>query len=104
MMGKFRKIASSLLLLIFLLPSVVKIEHHHNNSVPDSKNRKDYPVLKGNCPICNFEYSVFLTSFKNIHLPDGNPVDSYCINYTSRYNHNLTQFSFLLRAPPDKQI
>jgi hypothetical protein len=104
MMGKFRKLTSSLLLLVFLLPLAVKIEHHHKNVVFNFKNEKNYPVLKENCPICDFEYSVFLTSFENIDLPGRNLLDSYCNNYNSSYNYNFAQFSILLRAPPEIQI
>jgi hypothetical protein len=104
MTGKFKKITSSLLLLIFLLPSVVKLEHHHDSFICKAIDEKHYHVVHQTCAICNFEFSVFLTDIENIDLPKGNPLDNYSNNYNSRYNYNLSQFSFLLRAPPDKQI
>lgn len=104
MMGKYRKIISYLFLLVFLLPSLVRIEHHHKDSAAENRSEKSYPVLKRNCTICNFEYSFFLTSIENIDLPDENPLDRYCNWYNSIYNNNLAQYSFLLRAPPEEQI
>lgn len=102
-MGKLRKITSGLLLLVFILPSVVKLEHRHKSDVSNSANEKKYPRFKENCPICNFQYSAFLPGFKDTQLTDEYQADNYCNNYISR-NNNLNQFSFLLRAPPARQI
>jgi hypothetical protein len=104
MIRKFRNIISLLLLSVFLLPSIVKLEHHHDQVVSKAKNEKHSSIFQDKCPICNFEFSVFLSSAENIDLPKENPLDNYCNNYYSRYNSNLSQFSFLLRAPPDSQI
>lgn len=101
---KYKNIASLLLLLVFLLPSIVKIGHHHEHFECNAKNEKHYHVFHEKCAICNFEFSVFLSSVKNIQLQKENPFDAYCNNYDSRFNSNLSRFSFLLRAPPDKQI
>ena len=103
-MGKFRKITSGLLLLLFILPSVVKLEHRHKGIISNLSDEKKYPHFKENCPICNFEYSAFLQGFKDNHVTAEYHVDSYCFNYISRNNNNLNQFSFSLRAPPAIQI
>jgi len=104
MIRKFKNITSLLLLLVFLLPSIVKLEHHHEHFKCTTKNEKHYHVFHDRCGICNFEFSVFFPSIENIVLQKENPLDSYSNNYNSRYNSNLSQFSFLLRAPPYKQI
>jgi hypothetical protein len=104
MMGKVRKITSGLLLLVFLLPSIVKAEHRHKRALFNVTDEKTHQRFTESCPICNFEYSVFISSYKNIHLPFENPVDSYSFNYISRYNNNIPKFSFSLRAPPDSQV
>jgi hypothetical protein len=104
MTGKLKKITSSLLLLVFLLPSIVKLEHRHDNFVCKTINEKHYLVIHKTCAICNFEFSVFLTNFENIDLPKDNPLDNYSNNYNSKFNYNPSRFSFLLRAPPEKQI
>lgn len=104
MVKKLRYIASLLFLFIFLLPSVVKFEHHHRHIDLDLQNEKHYPVLHDNCPICNFEFSIFITTIENIDLQNENPLDRYFNNYCSQFNSNPSQFSFSLRGPPDKQI
>jgi hypothetical protein len=104
MIRKFNSIAATLFLLVFLLPTIVKLEHHHEHLVSVTINDRQNQVFHGKCAICDFEFSVFLTLGENIDLQKENPLDSYCNNYNSRYNSSLFLFSFLLRAPPDKQI
>ena len=102
MIRKFNNITSSLLLLVFLLPSIVKLEHHHKHLISEAQTA--YPVFTEKCSICSFEFSVFLSDFGCAGLPKGKPIVSYFNNYDSVYYSNLTHFSILLRAPPYKQI
>lgn len=104
MIRKSKNITSLLLLLVFLLPTIVKLEHHHEQVAFKAINEKQYQVSHEKCAICNFEFSVFFSSVENIDLQKENPFDSYCNNYNSRFNSNPSQFSFSLRAPPYKQI
>jgi hypothetical protein len=104
MTGKLKKITSSLLLLVFLLPSIVKLEHRHDNFVCKTINEKHYHSLHERCVICNFEFSVFLSRSGNIDLQKENPLDNYSNNYNSLYYSNLSQFPFSLRGPPVIQI
>lgn len=90
--------------MVFLFPSLVKLEHHHEHFQCKAKNEKHFHVFHDKCGICNFEFSVFLSSVEKIDLKKENPLDSYCNNYSSRYYSNPSQFSFSLRAPPYKQI
>ena len=100
MIMRFKKAASLLFLLIFLLPSIVKLEHHHEHFECKVKNEKHYHSLHERCAICNFEFSVFLSKSENVDLPKDNPLDSYFNNYISQNFSNLAQFSFSLRGPP----
>ena len=104
MVRKFKNITSLLLLLVFLLPSLVKVEHHHEHFECKAKNEKHYHSLHEKCLICNFEFSVFLSNSENIKLQKENPLDNYLNNYNSRNYSNLSLFSFSLRGPPVKQI
>ena len=104
MTRKFKYITSVFLIIVFLLDTVVKIEHHHKQYAIDFKNESHKSVLQNNCPICNFEFPVFLSSIEDFHFQIANHVDTYLNTYNSRYNSNLSQFSFLLRAPPVIQI
>ena len=100
MIRKFKYITSTLLLFVFLLPTIVKFEHHHKHYANDLKNERHNPSLQDSCPICNFEFSLFISNTGNIHLQNEYFSDAYFNNYNSRYSSNLSKFSFLLRAPP----
>jgi len=104
MIRRFKNITSLLLLLVFILPSIVKVEHHHEHFECKAKNEKHYHSLHEKCLICNFEFSVFLSRSENIDFQKENPLDNYSNNYNSRYYSNLSQFSFSLRGPPVIQI
>ena len=104
MIRRFKNITSLLLLLVFLLPSIVKLEHHHEHFECKAKNEKHYHSLHERCVICNFEFSVFLSKSENIDLQKEDPLDNYSNNYNSRYYSKLSLFSFSLRGPPVMQI
>jgi len=101
---KLKNITSLLLLLVLLLPSVVKLEHRHQNLVCNVKNEKNSQVINGKCGICDFEFYVFLSGFGNTDLTCEKPLNNYLDNYHCTYYSNLSQFSYLLRAPPGQQI
>jgi len=104
MNGKLKNIASLLLLVVFLFPSFVKLEHHHDHFNCNVKNEKHYHEFHHSCSICSFEFSVFSSESDNISIACDKPKDNYNNNYSSRFYSNLSQFSFLLRAPPCKTI
>jgi hypothetical protein len=101
---RLKNITSLLLLLVFLVPSIVKLEHHHEHFVYNSKNEKNSQVLYGECGICNFEFFVFLSDLGDIDLQNETPLVDYCNNYNCLYYSNPSQYSYLLRAPPGLQI
>jgi hypothetical protein len=101
---KFKNIISLLLLLVFLLPSIVKLEHHHQHNFFQPQNVKQFRVYQDKCEICSFEFSVFLSAIENIELQNDLPVDHYSNHYKSLSICNLSQYSFALRAPPYRQI
>jgi hypothetical protein len=100
MVRGLNKVVALLFLSLFLLPSIVKIEHHHRHNLSDTKNEKHSIVIRDNCPICHFEFSFFITHAGNIDCEKENPSDNYFNNYNSRYNSDVSLFSFSLRAPP----
>jgi len=104
MIRKFKNIVSLFLLLVFLLPSIVKLEHHHEHFECKEKNAKHFHEFHEKCAVCNFEFSVFSSEFVNIVLTKEKPLTNYCNNYKSVNYSTLTKYSFLLRAPPFKQI
>ena len=104
MIRKLKKITSILLLLVFLLPSIVKIEHQHEHFICKAKNEKHFHVFHEKCYICNFEFSVFSSDIEHNDLIKGKPFDNYRNNYLSVNDPLYSKFSFLLRAPPFKLI
>jgi len=97
---KFKNIASLIFLLVFLLPSIAKLEHHHVHLNYKEKSERNHNVLNEKCSICNFEFSIFSSESENINLQKEKTEDNYCNNYSSQYYSNLSQLYFLLRAPP----
>jgi hypothetical protein len=100
MVRKFRNIVSLLLLSLFLIPSIFKHEHQHENVGCKTKNESHYPNLHEKCVLCNFEFSAFLSWRSEINFQRDNPLYYFCSTYDSVNISNLSQFSFLLRAPP----
>lgn len=100
MLRKFKNITSSLLLMVILLPSIVKLEHHHKHSFPDTQTANHNLFFTEKCSICSFEFSVFLSDFGCSDLPKEKPSINYFNNYDSVYHSNFSKFSFSLRAPP----
>ncbi|OFY48937.1 MAG: hypothetical protein A2W85_14830 [Bacteroidetes bacterium GWF2_41_31] len=104
MVGNVKNIASLLLFLVFLLPSLVKLEHHHKRFECKSGSGTHYHSFQEKCAICNFEFSVFSSDFENIVLQKRQPLAKYRNHYKSVNYSTLSTYSFLLRAPPDSQI
>lgn len=100
MIRKLKNIASLLLLLAFIFPSVVVIEHHHDQFECKAKNEKHYHVFHEKCAVCNFEFSIFSSDAENINLPKEQHIAKYCYDYKSVHYSSLSKYSFLLRAPP----
>jgi len=100
MVGGFNKVIALLFLSLFLLPSAAKLEHRHKHNLFETKNGKQSTVFHDNCPICNFEFSFFITHIGNVDSEKENPSDNYSNNYNSRYSSDVSLYSFSLRAPP----
>jgi len=97
-------ITSFLLLLVFLIPTVVKLEHNHENFKCKAKNKKHYHTYHKPCDICSIEFSIFNSNLENDVLKKKRPADKYNNIYRSANYTTLTEYSFLLRAPPYNRI
>ncbi|HHV86128.1 MAG TPA: hypothetical protein GXX42_10025 [Petrimonas sp.] len=101
---KFKNIVSLFLLFVFILPSIVKLEHHHEHFESKAKNEKHYHVFHEKCAVCDFEFSIFSSDPENIVLPKEQPVTNYFIVITGwliiLHSLNIR----FLRAPPYRQI
>jgi hypothetical protein len=100
MIRKYRNIISVFLLFAFLTPSLVKLGHHQKHIVSEKVIERHLFAFREKCPICDFDFSVFLNAITNVVLQKDNPTDKYCNNYQSVFYSTLPYSLFLLRAPP----
>ena len=96
----YRHISSVVLALLFLTPTLVKMEHHHEHFVCHATDEKHLHEQHERCGVCNFEFSLledvtvfFFTSQSQPSLPEFRAVYDSFAKQTLRY-------SFMLRAPP----
>jgi hypothetical protein len=89
-----------LMVAIFLLPTMVKLEHHHDHFVCHAKSEKHFHDHHEKCQICSFEFSFFMSE-EFFSLPEN--LISFGV-YTNDYKagnfSNIPDYTFLLRAPP----
>jgi hypothetical protein len=102
--GKLKHIAPLFFLWVFLYPTVVKFEHHHEHKHHDRIKGVALKSYEGKCEICKFEFSVFTPDSNQVELPRLKPTDRYVEFYTSPDKIASADFTFLLRAPPFRQI
>lgn len=100
MIKKFKNIASLLLLVILLFPSLVKFEHHHNSNNYVVKGDLNGSAVHEKCDICSFDFSLFSNDSQDIVLRKDNPLSDYRNNYESVYYLSPSQILCSLRAPP----
>lgn len=101
---KIQNIAYLLLLVVFLAPSIVKLEHYHKRFICNAKNNQYFHEYHDTCAVCNFEFSVFSSDEYHFEQPKQIVNENYQNTYKSvNYSNSLT-LSFLLRAPPYKLI
>lgn len=96
----FRIIVSLFLLVAFLTPSIVKMEHHHEHHICNAKSQKHLHVYHDSCKVCNFEFSVFSDDNFKVKFKNDRPVDCYSNHYQSANIYTRAKHSFQLRAPP----
>lgn len=95
-----KNITSVLLLMVFLLPSFVKLEHHHEHFECKAKSEKHIHEKHEQCVICNYQFSEYSTLQKGKLKPSERIIAKYCNNYSSIYYSSSPKYLFLLRAPP----
>lgn len=100
-MNKKRKSFFSIfLILIFLFPSFVKLGHHHEHFVCSAKHEKHLHQHHEDCAVCEFHFSLFETSDHQPIFINDSPADTYRSSYKSRKYTTVSEYTFLLRAPP----
>lgn len=97
---KFKNITSLLLLMVFLLPSIVKLEHHHEHHDCISSKGDHYREYHDECAVCNYDFSVISMDFVAIEIPKIEQLSQYLIGDLPSNDSTPSQYFFLLRAPP----
>jgi len=100
MIKKLKHIASLLLVLVFLAPTMVKLGHHHDHFRCKTPEVNHFHEHHEKCEICKFEFSIFSTDEDDLTKQKIRPSDHFKNNYQSLKFPNHSQFSSLLRAPP----
>lgn len=100
MRSLFRNFGALFLLVAFVFPSVVKMEHHHEHHICNAKNQKHLHAHHDSCQVCTFEFSVFSDNHHKIEFQNDKPIDCYLNHYHSANYYTRSKHSFQLRAPP----
>jgi hypothetical protein len=104
MITSLKNSTSLFLLAVFLLPSIVRLEHHHESYDCKANTEQHFQSLHKKCAVCDFGFSVFSLAYEHFILQKDNPAFNYSNHYRSVNYSSLSTYSFLLRAPPFKQI
>ena len=104
MKRRLKNITSILFLLILFFPTAAKLGHHHHHSaIQDIHKGYASLSLKEICPICNFEFSSFVSdnAWQSTGKAEfGESLDQW---HTTACFPARSEYSFLLRAPPGLQ-
>lgn len=102
-----KKLISFFLLLLFLAPLAVKVEHkHEDNHHPCAigfgavEKELSYQVSHEECPICQYEFLFLLTTGKDVEAQRITLNFDFLNNYTSILISGTEINSVPLRAPP----
>lgn len=88
-------------IVIFLFPSVVKLEHHHDEFTCHAKHEKHLHQHHDHCAVCDFHFSLFTEHTQDVVSEAVvRPADAYKNSYKIRFYGSFPAYAFLLRAPP----
>ncbi|MFA9389036.1 MAG: hypothetical protein ACERKD_04485 [Prolixibacteraceae bacterium] len=104
MIKKYKIIVAVFLMVVFLMPNIIKLEHHHDTFVCKAKAEKHFHDHHKKCAVCAYEFSIFSNDFVPIVLSLEQTSFPYFNWYPSLHFLRITDYSFLLRAPPLDEI
>ncbi len=87
-------------MLVFLLPSIVKLEHHHEHNDCSSTNGDHYQEFHDKCAVCDYDFSVIFMDFIDIEIPKAEQLSQYLIDDLPVNDSTPAQYLYLLRGPP----
>lgn len=105
---RVKHILSVIMAVIFMTPITIKLLdgcfHHHDHFVCTAKNEHHFHEQHEKCPVCSYEFSLFLS--KNIDSPvvKIQKFENYYNYYKASHFLYFFNYSFLLRAPPTHEL
>jgi hypothetical protein len=87
-------------LLSFLAPSLLKLEHHHEHFVCNAKTEHHFHNAHPKCEICEFEFSLFSNDHPDVVFDFYSPFVVPAFIFEQKVDVLDPVYSFLLRAPP----
>lgn len=94
-----KNIVPYFLVFILLAPTAIKLEHRHSHNCSQEENSGGKSFVE-KCFICDFQYSVFISSDTQNNSLISCWTDHFINRYKSSCYPDNSKFSFLLRAPP----
>jgi len=95
-----KNIISFSVLMAFLWPSLIKLEHHHEHVSCCADQGLNYHSYHDKCQVCDFEFSFFSSELVYFELEKDKPIENYVDGYSSEFHVISAPFAFLLRGPP----
>jgi len=96
---KIKIVLSLFMLAVLLVPSVIKLDHHHDfYIVPAAGNQ--LTVTHERCAVCSFEFSIFLPDDAAITSGRVEEVRQEFPLHDTRHYISVSEYTYLLRAPP----
>jgi hypothetical protein len=100
MIRKFINGISVVAVLILFMPTIARINHHHDPVACWAKSEKHLQDLHERCPVCSFEFSLFLAERPVIASSKTEFPDNFKIQISDCHFPDSSKFSSFLRAPP----
>lgn len=104
----FKHLLSILLAVLFLTPMTIQlfdgVFHHHDHNIFSTNPKQNIHEYHEKCPIPGYEFSIFEIQKQVLNtqkISYGHPVS---FSFISNFRPNNSDYSFLLRAPPQGLI
>jgi hypothetical protein len=96
---KIKIVLSLFMLAVLLSPSVIKLDHHHDlYIIPGPGNQ--LTVTHERCAVCSYEFSLFLSDDMAKDAGRVEVIGKDYPLYETRHYISISEYNFLLRAPP----
>lgn len=96
---KLNVFLSLLMMMVLFYPSLIKLDHHHNfYTIPSAGDQ--ITITHEKCAVCSFEFSLFLSDDAEIASGLIEDVGQEYSLYDTCHYISVSEYTYLLRAPP----